>query len=99
MNDEERLLQPLRSEAQVLIEAPDLLAVEVDVEELPGPESESDGVVEAQTRHRLVRKLRVHADHLRTIELEMNASAWPTVGMKLSPRGSFGFGSSAKRMS
>ena len=29
----------------------------------------------------------------------MKASAWPTVGRKMSPRGSLGFGSMAKRMS
>ena len=28
----------------------------------------------------------------------MNASAWPIVGSRMSPRGSFGFGSIAKRM-
>ena len=28
----------------------------------------------------------------------MNASALPTVGNKMSPRGSFGFGSMAKRI-
>jgi hypothetical protein len=29
--------------------------------------------------------------------VEMKCSAWPTVGRKMSPRGSFGFGSIAKR--
>jgi hypothetical protein len=29
----------------------------------------------------------------------MKASAWPTVGRKMSPCGSFGFGSIAKRIS
>jgi hypothetical protein len=29
--------------------------------------------------------------------VEMKCSAWPTVGRKMSPRGSFGLGSSAKR--
>ena len=29
----------------------------------------------------------------------MKASAWPTVGSRMSPRGSFGFGSMANRMS
>ena len=31
--------------------------------------------------------------------VEMKCSAWPTVGRKMSPRGSFGFGSIAKRRS
>jgi hypothetical protein len=30
--------------------------------------------------------------------IEMKASPWPTVGSRMSPRGSFGFGSMAKRM-
>ena len=39
------------------------------MEELPVPQRLRDRVVEREARHRLVRELRVQADHLRVLEL------------------------------
>ena len=68
LDEEERVLQADRAEAEVLVIAPDALGVEVDVEQLAGPERLRDPVEERQTGHRLVRDLRIDADHLRVLE-------------------------------
>ena len=86
------------AEHQVLVELGPVLAVQVDVEELALPQRLRDAVHEVEVGHLLVPDLGVHADHLvRARASEMNASACPTVGSRMSPRGSFGFGSIAKR--
>jgi hypothetical protein len=58
-------LNRLGAEAQILIEAPGLLVVEVDVKELAAFERLRDRVEEAQAGHLLVRELGVDAHHLR----------------------------------
>jgi hypothetical protein len=85
------------AEDQVLVELRAVLAVQVDVEQLALPQRLRDAVREVEVRHLLVPDLGVHAEQLGVLELPMKASAWPTVGRKMSPRGSFGLGSRAKR--
>ena len=85
------------AEDQVLVVLGAVLAVEVDVEQLALPQRLRDAVHEVQPGHLLVADLRVEPDHLVVLEVEMNASAWPMVGSRMSPRGSFGLGSSANR--
>ncbi len=65
----EGVTDPFRAEAQVLVELADPLSVEVDVEELSGPEGLSDAMVEGKAGHRLVGELGVESDHLRILEL------------------------------
>ena len=67
-HEQEGLLEVLGAEAEVLVVAADALRVEVDVEELARPQRLADRVVERQARHRLVRDLGVHADHLGVLE-------------------------------
>jgi hypothetical protein len=67
-HEQELLLEVLGAEAEVLVVAADPLRVEVDVEELAGPQRLADRVVEGQPGHRLVRHLRVDADHLGPLE-------------------------------
>ena len=62
---EERFLQVVAAEAQVLVEAQRLLAVEVDVEQLAGVEGLGELVIRIQAGHLDVGRLRVDADHLR----------------------------------
>ena len=68
MHEQERLLQVLGAEPVVLVVASDALTVQVDVEQLPRPQRLGDGVHEAEAGHRLVRDLRVDADHLGVLE-------------------------------
>ena len=96
----ERAAQVARAEAQVLVEARTVLAVEVDVEQLAVPQRLGDALREVQPGHLLVPDLGVEArpGRARSSSL-MNASACPIVGSRMSPRGSFGLGSRANRMS
>ena len=68
LDEEEGVLEADRAEAEVLVVAADPLGVEVDVEELAGPERLRHAVQERQPGHRLVRHLGVHADHLGVLE-------------------------------
>ena len=68
LDQEQAVLDADRAEAEVLVVAADALAVQVDVEELPGPQRLRHRVQEAEPRHRLVGDLGVHADHLRVAE-------------------------------
>ena len=95
----EGLLEVLGAEAVVLVEAADPLPVEVDVEELARPQRLPDAVQERQSRHRLVGDLGVDADRSGRSSMVMKCSACPTVGRKMSPRGSLGLGSIANGMS
>ena len=65
---QERLLEVLRSEAEILVVTADALRVEVDVIELARLHRLRDRVRERETGHRLVRDLGIHADHLGTRE-------------------------------
>jgi hypothetical protein len=66
---------------------------------LSRPQRLADGVDEGEAGHRLVRHLGIEADHVRVLERRDEVQRMPTVGRKMSPRGSLGLGSSAKRMS
>src|SRR5690606_29070930 len=68
LDQEERLLDVFRSKTQVLVEAADLLIVEVDVEELAHLKGLGDDVMERKARHGLVGKLGVGAYHIGVIE-------------------------------
>jgi hypothetical protein len=97
LDEVEGVADALGSEPEVLVVLAGSLRVEVDVEELPVPERLRDRMMKRQARHGLVRELGVHADHVRYSSSSMNASMCPTVGSRMSPRGSFGLGSSANR--
>ena len=64
----ERVANALGAKTEVLVVLARHLAVEIDVEQLLGPQRLRDGVVERQARHRLVRELRVEPDQLRPFE-------------------------------
>ena len=68
LDQEEGALLIFAGEAQVLIVAARLLAVEIDVEQLARLQRLADAVREVEPRHQLVRDLGVHADHLGVIE-------------------------------
>ena len=68
LDQEEQRLDRLGAEAEILIEPPGLLIVQVDVEQLAGLDRLRDDVEEVQAGHLLVRHLRVDADHLRVRE-------------------------------
>ena len=68
LHEEERRLRIFAAEAKVLIEAARLLAVEIDVKELPRLERLRDAVREVEPRHRVVRDFGVEADHVRVVE-------------------------------
>src|SRR5881409_3032814 len=68
LDEEEGTLGIVAAEPQVLVIAADLLAVQVDVEQLPRVERLGDGVGKVQPRHPLVRDFGVDADHVRMIE-------------------------------
>jgi len=55
---------------------------------------------EGSGRHLLMTDLGIHPEQLGAFQrLNEAPSAWPTVGSRMSPRGSFGLGSIAKRRS
>ncbi len=68
LDDVERVADAFGAEAEVLVEFPDPLGVQVDVEQLVLPQGLGDRVRERQAAHRLVRELRVEADHLGSFE-------------------------------
>ena len=68
MDEQERLFEILGTEPEVLVVTADPLRVEIDVEQLVGPQRLGDAVDEAESGHRLVRHLRVDTDHLWVIE-------------------------------
>ena len=68
LDDIEGVTDALGAEAEVLVELPDPLGVEVDVKELVVPERLRDGVREGQTAHRLVGELGVQAHHVGVFE-------------------------------
>src|ERR1041385_5231580 len=87
LNQEEQVLDRLRTKAQILIKPRALLVVEIDMKQLVGFNCLSDDVVEIQTRHLFVSDLWVHANHLRMIERcdetehrsggrEINVTSW-----------------------
>ena len=88
------------AEAQVLVVARAGLAVEVDVEELAVPQrlGQAVGVVQRRPSPR-ARPRGSRPTSSGWSSSLMNASACPIVGSRMSPRGSLGFGSIAKRMS
>ena len=61
-------LRVVAAEAQVLVEAPGLLPVQVDVEQLARLERLRHAVREVEPRHLLVRHLGIDAHHLRVVE-------------------------------
>jgi len=67
-DQEERLLEHLRAEAEVLVVAPEKLVVEVNVEQLARVPRLGDGVHEVEAGHVLVRHFRIDADHFRVIK-------------------------------
>ena len=68
LDEEERALGIVAAESQILVVAPNLLAVEIDVEQLPGLERLGDGVREIEARHPFVRDFRIDAHHVRMIQ-------------------------------
>jgi len=68
LDQEEGLLDVVAAEAEVLVVAPQVLVVEVDVEQLARVPRLCHRVREIQPRHVLVRHLRVHTDHLRVVQ-------------------------------
>ena len=68
LDQEEGALLILAGEAQVLVVAAGLLAVQIDVEQLARLERLADAVREVEAGHLLVRDLGVEADHLGVIE-------------------------------
>ena len=69
VDGEERALQVAGAEPQVLVVLDAVLAVEVDVEQLAGPQRLGDAVGVVEPGHLLVPDLRVDADHLGVVEL------------------------------
>src|SRR5689334_9586042 len=68
VDGEERALQVAGAEPQVLVVLDAVLAVEVDVEQLAGPQRLGDALGVVEPGHLLVPDLRVHADHLGVLE-------------------------------
>ena len=78
---------------------PGTLAVEVDVEQLAGPKRLGDRVVEREADIVSCANSGLRPTMSGHSRRSMNASACPTVGSRMLPRGSLGLGSSAKRTS
>ena len=66
---------------------------------LPVPQRLGDAVDEVEVGHLLVTDLGVEAHHVGVLERADERQRVPDVGSRMSPRGSLGFGSIAKRMS
>ena len=86
------------AEHEVLVVLDAALAVEVDVEQLARPQRLGDAGGEVQPGHLLVADLGVQPTMSACSSWAMKARAWPTVGNRMSPRGSLGFGSIANRI-
>src|SRR5713226_10344162 len=67
-DQEEEILDRLRTEAQVLIEARTFLIVEIDMKELASFDCLSNHVIEIETGHLLMPDFRIDANHVRMIE-------------------------------
>src|SRR5262245_63745639 len=68
LNKEERSLRIVAAEAEVLVEATELLAVQVDVKQLAGVERLRDPVREVETGHLLVCHFGIDAYHVGMLE-------------------------------
>ena len=99
VDDPERATDVAGAEAQVLVELRPVLAVEVDVEELALPQRLGVAGGRVQAGHLLVPDLGFTPTDSGRSRVSMNASAWPIVGSRMSPRGSLGLGSIANRRS
>ena len=70
------------AEDQVLVELDGALAVQVDVEQLPGPERLGDAGREVEPGHLLVADLGVEADHVAVVELGDEREGVPDGGQQ-----------------
>ena len=67
-NEPEHGLRSRRSEAEILIVAPGILIIKVDVKQLSSLPCLGDSVYEVEPGHVLVCNFGIHADHFRMIE-------------------------------